>query len=228
MIPGTMLTRVLVFNGNTNRADAVKDWLLDIDPDIALICETGTLRSMYRKVGRLYFSADDVPTDPSVLIRRRGPVRASYGKLTDRVHRDSLPNMWRDRWYVRVREVSRNTVNISTHANALIHDNGHWRNNAGADEWRYKGLTRLATKIKQVQRNGRAVRIGADMNFPRAFEVPDSPNKFFKRLGLEYFDRGLMWFAYDPKYEKIVKARAIERPPGADAHHALVIDLETR
>jgi hypothetical protein len=220
-------TKVLAFNGNTTRRDDIRDWINRIDPDVCLICETGGLNTLYKGMGKYHHPPRSTPPDPSVLVRKPGDqqVRFTSGQLTQYVRYSAdKPMMWHDRYYVRAR-VGR-TANYSTHGNAIIHDNGKWRDNEGARRWK-AGLTKLGGLIRRDRNNGLAVRVGGDFNFPRS-PVPRSPNNFFDGLGLNFFCHGLMWIAWDPRKERLVDSRELGKAPGADAHHALVVVLEAR
>lgn len=223
------MTRILVYNGNTNKAEEVQKWIERIDPDISLICETGSLAPVYRQMQGRFFVGSDSPPDCSIQTRRPGKYVSWHHQLTQRVgNLPDKPNLWRDRWAMQVLDKERREYNISTHANAVIQRDGAWLDNPGANEWRHHGLPRLSKRIRVGKRWGRTVRIGGDMNFPVWSRVKDSPHRFFRSHGLEVQGQGVMYFAWDPKKEDLVDFQILPKPPGADAHKALLIDLEDR
>jgi hypothetical protein len=217
------MDRILIFNGNSDKGAEVRKWVEKHDPTHAIVCEVNSLKSELRKIGRLYYSNRPDVTDVAVLIRSRGLVRHRSGRLTRFIFRgEPTPNMWRDRWYTRTREGR--TVTYAIHANAIIADDGQWMDNEGAREWR-KALIELHRMISKDKHRGLRVRVGGDMNFTKS-SVRMSPNNFFRSLGMSYHHHNVMWFAWDPKRDRAKVKDTLGKAPGADAHLALLVELE--
>jgi hypothetical protein len=147
-------------------------------------------------------------------------------QLTRKIKREERPLLWRDRWYVRVRRWNR--VYYSIHGNAVIqNEDGTWRQNPGARAWK-SAMAGLQEDILRDLEAGRRVRVGGDFNF-RESDAVLSPNRFFKTLGMSYFHDGrVMWFAWTPSKDVLVKKQVRGVAPGADAHGSLYVELKKR
>lgn len=228
-----MSEKILVFNayGGANRkGDLLAKWVQRLGVRVGLISELGRLTDELNKIGTVYASARDVPRDVGVLVvgRERKGVKWRTDRLTPFVKRPGAEKdrLWRDRHYVRVR-LPFKRVYWALHANALIHRNGQWLDNAGADVWR-KALRDLERMIKEDIEAGYRVRVGGDMNFPDSREEW-GPRDFFNRLGLEAIsDNAVMWFAWDGKHDRLVKSEILPTAPGADAHRCIFVELKRK
>jgi len=119
-------------------------------------------------------------------------------------------------------------VYYSVHANAVIGARGNQQGytGAGGRAWA-KGMRILKSKIKADMERGYAVRVGGDMNYPMG-KGPWTPQTVFEDLGFEYHQDRVMWLAWDPKYDKVVDRKTLGVAPGADAHHAIMVILDSR
>lgn len=215
------------------RPAAVKAWLRRMGIDTGLFSETGKLGDDLREVGHLYtgkWEDGRGAVDTSVLLGRKAN-HHSTKQITDHIKwAPKKPNLAIDRWITQVRVGD--VVDISVHANAVIADRRKkgWLDNPGAVEWRQKGVPALRRRIARVQRRGLAVRIGGDMNFPlfRGKDVPDSPQDIFESAGLRFLNVDVMWFAWNPEFERLTYHNIGRVAPGADGHRTIRANLQER
>lgn len=224
-----MTERLLCFNAYVgNRQDGVlAAWVKSLDPDVAFVSETGNAHEELRRAGHVLFNKDEgPPIDPALVIKAKVD-DWDGGRLTQRVHRADKPNMWKDRWYVRARVGHK--VYYSIHANAIIGaGRDSYADNPGAKEWA-RGMAKVKAMIKDDMDHGYAVRVGGDLNFTKSNNPGAlTPSAVFNSLGLEYYVDRVEWIAWDPKYDRVVKKETLRVAPGADAHHSILVVLESR
>jgi len=232
--------RIIVTNahsgGNRNRA-GFGDWLANQEPDIALVSESVNMRPHMRDAGRVFEAGSKTrgQQEVTVVVRDGLAVPAhDSGKISP----DLGIGIAHDRWWnqVQTRVAGIRARVYSLHLNAVTQEKtGEPRD---VNRWTVtrEGLEKLEKQWKRDIKEGWAVIIGGDLNWndsrPNARKHEMSPGRIFKRLGLTYVNRELMWLAWTPETHKSVKRESI--PPTSipglfeGEHPALRIELQAR
>ncbi len=222
--------------GNRDRA-GFGDWLENQEPDIALVSESVGMHKYLRPAGRVFNAGNETrgQREVVVVVRDGLPVtKHDFGKISP----DLGTGIAHDRWWARTQTkvAGIKTRVYSLHLNAVIQEKtGEPR---GENRWQVTrdGLSLLEKIWQQDIKDGWAVIIGGDLNWndsrTNARTHKMAPGNIFKRLGLSYVNKELMWLAWTPQTHRSIK-RLVVPPtsiPGlfAGEHPALKIDLQAR
>lgn len=232
--------RIVITNAhggsNYNRA-GFGSWLENQDPDIALVCESVNMAPHLRQAGRVFNAGNKTrgQLEVVVVVRDGLPVtKHDSGKISP----DLGSGIAHDRWWTRAQTkvAGIKTRIYSLHLNAVTQEKtGEPRAERRWDVTR-DGLSRLEKIWHQDIKDGWAVIIGGDLNWNDSRQNARShkmaPGSIFRRLGLNYVNKELMWLAWTPKTHRSINRQAVPPTsiPGliAREHPALKIDLQAR
>jgi len=226
-----MSERVVVGNTYVGNKEprAVVNWLRNLRATVFLICELGGLYDDLDAAGQCFSAPNDRPRDVGIWISRRvRNLTAIYIKLTSFIPRpeSNSPNLWRDRWLVRLQRGKR--VWYVVHANAAIAGpEGRYVDNEGAKAWK-DALDRFRSMVRNDQQRGCRVKIGGDFNCRPNAAVHLNPVDLFNQLGMEFINVDVMYLAWDPKCDELLTQRIMGKVPGADAHGSLFAEFKPK
>ncbi len=239
-IQGLKKARIIIVNahagGNRDR-DGFGKWLDNQDPDLALVSESVNMAPHLREAGRFLNAGNESKGQQEVsVVVRHGLAVSSHdqGKISP----DLGIGIAHDRWWKRVqtRVAGLKTRVYSLHLNAVIQQKSGEPMASNRWDVTREGLTRLEKQWRDDIKDGWAVIIGGDLNWCDARANARShnmaPGRIFKRLGLSYVNKELMWLAWTPRTHEAVKRYYMSPAdiPGlfAGEHPALRIELKAR
>lgn len=227
--------------GGGTQDEAFARWLERINPDVALISETGEVRDNVDKLrGYKVLGPVRIPgfrskgkRDCAIAIRENAAGRDyEVEQLTQDLGRPIAP----DRWWAKA--LLNKRALYALHANAVIQDRktGGWRTWVVATQW-YLAMRKINRAFRRDQRAGHRVVAGGDMNWSVAREqgaVKGSPFWLARKRGLKYVGTQLMWFFWDDRYytladHEVIPGSSIPTGVGdTHPHPALLVTLEHR
>jgi hypothetical protein len=219
---------------NTTLLAKFATWYDDLECDAALVSEVFRYSRVLKELGHLRVGAPPSHGRQDVgVITKRRPLHWTQRQMTDFVDRgpgSDKPLLWHDRWATRVVTGplgKDRIVLVSGHAPAVIQSgnkDGALLNNPGAHEWREHGLPRLERMLQRDMDRNLRVRHGWDAN-QRPGTVTENPAQMYARLGMEWINDGQIWFAFNPRRDRLVRHEVLPTPPGSDGHKTLLAML---
>lgn len=216
---------------NTTPLAKFATWYDDLECDAALISEVFRYQRVLRHLGHLRVGGPGHGQQDVGVITKRRPLHWTQRQMTDFVDRpgSDKPLLWHDRWATRVvtGPVGAREFFVSGHAPAVIQSgskSGALLDNPGAREWCDNGLPRLERMLQRDMDKNRRLRHGWDAN-QRPGTVPENPAQMYARLGMEWINDGQIWFAFNPRRDRLVRHEVLPTPPGSDGHRTLLATL---
>lgn len=224
---------VAVFNatGGSNRTGDryFVNWYDDLECDVALVSEVFRFARVLRLCGNLRVGADGHGREDCGVITRRRVRRWRQRRLTKGVDRpgSEKPLLWHDRWATRAvaGPLWDRIVGVSSHAPAVIQNEGWLVDNPGANDWGRNGVPRLEAMLRRDVEANRPLVHGADGNMRVNRKEAANPAAMYDRLGMQYVTHEVMWCAWNPRRFELVRSEVLPTPPGSDGHPTLLVTL---
>lgn len=171
----------------------------------------------------------------AVALRRNNRLLGKNGTEVSDLEPGEERKVFKSRWItvVRFKHEGKRVAHINYHGNAAIQDKRGrlYRTAERVREW-LEAAVLIERRIKRLKKRGFEVVVTGDFNYRRrkvaGFTLTyRSPQRMFKRCGMEWIEHGVDYIAWTKGYRKtnVIKIDADEH--GGD-HPWLIVDLEER